>query len=229
MSNLTNRPINKELQLTGVYQDIERKFQEITTTLKLNGIKFSSHLQSHWMRVTEYITAILAIKDFDYKKIINIGGAGTIIDPYLLLNYKNVEIYSTDILEYKVDSVRNISTALGKKYLGFNDNIIETKMNKNYFDLALYFSVIEHIEKHNQLLSMININKLLKEGGELFFTFNYGEDRRTESLKNEKEVIDLVSGSGFEFVGTPFDNDGFDYRHKFIFATCHLKKIKNYE
>ncbi len=37
------------------------------------------------------------------------------------------------------------------------------------FDIALYFMVIEHIPKGTELTSLININRVLKPGGQLFF------------------------------------------------------------
>ncbi len=40
---------------------------------------------------------------------------------------------------------------------------------KNEFDIAMYFMVIEHVPPGTELTSLININRVLKKGGNLFF------------------------------------------------------------
>lgn len=50
-------------------------------------------------------------------------------------------------------------------------SIIEgAPFNKNEFDVALFFMVIEHIPKGTELIALKNINRVLKKGGSLFLT-----------------------------------------------------------
>ncbi len=103
-------------------------------------------------------------------------------------------------------------------FIFFKHSIIEQlPIQKNLFDVVLYFMVIEHIPRGSELVSLLNINRSMKKGGVLFINtmnnnllsnildpaFLFGHRHYSK-----KELYSLLNLSGFEVKETKF-NAGF--------------------
>ncbi len=94
-------------------------------------------------------------------------------------------------------------------------------------------SVLEHIPKDRQPHIFRELAHLLKPGGLLLFSFDFGKDAPVQdAVRDEHEVQKLVKASGLELLagGTLQDSGqrfALDRRHpdkKFTFASLFLKK-----
>lgn len=95
--------------------------------------------------------------------------------------------------------------------------------HKNTFDIVLYFMVIEHIPKGTELTSLININRVLKKGGQLFFSTMHNNLLSNlldpayifgHRHYSKKDLEKLLRKSGFKIESIKF-NAGF-------FTTLHI-------
>lgn len=97
--------------------------------------------------------------------------------------------------------------------------------HKNAFDIILYFMVIEHIPKGAELKSLININRVLKKDGQLFFSTMH--DNFLSNLLDpayifghrhysKKDLESMFRKSGFKIESVKYNAGFFTTLHIFL-------------
>lgn len=115
-------------------------------------------------------------------------GSGTTALPSL--------IRSCGFLVTATDNIRGYwpKGMVNRHYHLIQDDITNTKVNKNHFDLITCISVLEHIDNH--LAAVEQMFSLLKPGGHLILTFPYNE---LQYVKNVYSLPGSVGEDAFPF------------------------------
>lgn len=101
------------------------------------------------------------------------------------------------------------------------------------FDAVVSFSVLEHIGKAKQVELLARLAALVKPGGVMALTFDYGEEAPVEdAVRGADELERLVAATGLAYLdGTAFEDTSerfrLDRRHpqrRFTFASVFLRK-----
>lgn len=83
---------------------------------------------------------------------------------------------------------------VNRHYHLIQDDITNTKLNKNHFDLITCISVLEHIDNH--IAAVEQMFSLLKPGGHLILTFPYNE---SQYVQNAYRLPGSVGEDAFPF------------------------------
>jgi ubiquinone/menaquinone biosynthesis C-methylase UbiE len=204
-------------------------------------LPYSTHMQESWLRMWEYSGAIIYSQVESGTKVLDAGGTGTIFSYYLAI--EGCETYTVDIDEQKVKDAIYTSQALKLQNIKhYVQDIRNLEFEDNFFDRVFSICVIEHIEPEHQAKAVKELARVLKPGGILCITFDYGNyygqfDSRG-TIKSPKDLYDrIIVPSGLEVIGNetlktevelePFlpHESFFPYESiEYIFGSIFLKK-----
>jgi SAM-dependent methyltransferase len=198
----------------------------------VNGIlKWRVYVRRH--KLWEYARG-MEYGDFHKgMRVLDFGGAATL--PIFHLARQGCEVLSLDI-DPKLTDYTNAVAEKHRWPLRASTHDLtaaDPPADWGQFDRVISFCVIEHIHKPLQPKAMERLASLLKPGGMLQLTFDYGEHAPAPgALRNASEVRALAAASGLALAGNPdFLDTGerfpLDKKHParfFTFGSLFLRK-----
>jgi SAM-dependent methyltransferase len=150
-------------------------------------------------------------------RILDVGGAMTL--PVFYLASKGHEVTSLDIDENLVQETNRAATRARLPVRALTTNLVERDPDAESlgapggFDRAYCLCVIEHIVPPGQHRVAERMAKLVRPGGQLAITFDYGENARSEApVRTPADVEALRRAIGLPLLGNKgFEDDGRRY------------------
>jgi len=187
--------------------------------LGVNG-KIRRRVRVRPQKMWEYSRALAltgAARPGEPMRILDVGGAMTL--PIFFLASLGHEVVSLDIDRGLVDETNRLAARAGLKVRALTTNLVEEDPEPGSlgapggFDRAYCLCVIEHIVPPGQQRVATRMAKLLKPGGQLAITFDYGENARSEApVRTPADVEALKQAIGLPLLGnTDFVDDGRRY------------------
>ena len=142
---------------------------------------------------TYWVYSNLDIKKGD--KVLDIGGACSLFSFYLAS--KGAKVVAIDLNQELADNANKIAKTMGLDYTAIcadGEEFLSTTEEK--FDYITSICVVEHIEINKRRRLMQNLDRCLKEGGTIAFTFDYKNPSKFVMINNEKDIKDLFLCSG---------------------------------
>ena len=222
--------INKLADLQDMHQlarkPLVERLADLRATLEATGLGFSDHLQKHWLRMWEYSSAIMESRVDARMRVLDAGGTGTVFSYYLAA--EGCEVTTVDIDRKKVDEAITLSQHLGLNMIHRLESITELSDKDATYDRVFCISVIEHINAKDQPRAVAQLARVLKPGGILSVTFDYGTYAADSPFISPEEVNERISEpSGLTVVGddfVPFGQDLGTHSDRYTFGSLFLKK-----
>ena len=139
-------------------------------------------------RIIEYPWAIEHLKDQKGKKILDVGcGWRGLLASYLLS--KGYDVYGLDIVQCR--------TLPPERF--FLHDARDTTLADSSFDMIILLSVLEHIgidEEEDDIRTMRDLHRILKEGGQILFTTPFAEEysNRGQRFFNSERLLKITGG-----------------------------------
>lgn len=137
-------------------------------------------------RLWEYISLIElaslnSLKEEERKnfKILDCGGCSTAID--FFLGEMGFSVYSVDLNGFLVLNGNYVAEQKGLSVINKKADFTSLPFDDEFFDLVFSISVLEHIDKKLRYLAIQEMERVVKRGGYIYNTFDYG----SYSGKNE--------------------------------------------
>lgn len=191
------------------------------------ALPYSDHMQDHWLRLWEYSGAIIESHLDKRMRVLDAGGTGTIFS--YCMAFEGCEVHTIDIDEQKVADANKITREL-RLNMEHSAQKIETMDYRNeYFDAVYSICVLEHIWPEILPAAVSQLARVLKPGGILSITFDWGKDAADFPILNADEVqTRLVEPSGLDVLGNQQFHSGSNDLHNttidYTFGALFLKK-----
>ncbi len=191
------------------------------------GLPYADHMQDNWLRLWEYSGAIIESRLDKRMVVLDAGGTGTIFSYYMAV--EGCEVHTVDTWEEKVTDAKKLSEALGLPMYHSIQDIRDLVYKDAYFDAVYCICVIEHLAKATQVVGIRELARVLKPGGVLSFTFDYGKDAADFPILDEDEVVsriavpsglEIIGNSEFHAISTDLGGTSLDY----TFGSLFLRK-----
>jgi len=167
-------------------------------------------------------------------RVLDFGGGATL--PVFYLAHCGCEVLSLDIDAALVEATRRVAERRRSWKLsasGHNLTALPPAGEWGRFDAVISFSVLEHLAKPDQPLVVERLGALLKPGGVLAVTFDFGPDApMTNAARSLAEVEQLVAATHLAYLdGRAFTDTrerfALDKRYpdrRFTFGSLFLRK-----
>lgn len=170
-------------------------------------------------------------------RVLDFGGAATL--PVFFFAARGCEVECLDIDEALVAWTNHAAEAHGWPLHASTHNLVTTAAPSHWqaFDAVVSASVLEHVPKLSQTEVVRRLGTLLRPGGVMALSFDYGEDApQPGALRDALEVQRLVAASGlcyppsehnsarFRDTGERFALDHRYPRNRFTFGSLFLQK-----
>ena len=224
-------PINKIADIQDLNQIarscVIERLLKTRYTVEKTGLPYSDHMQDHWLRLWEYSGAIIESHLDKRMRVLDAGGTGTIFSYYMA--FEGCEVHTIDIDGSKVKDADVLSEQLGLKMYHSVQRVEHLDYPDCYFDAVYCICVIEHLSLEHQPHALIELGRVLKPGGVLSITFDYGKDGADNPFVDGIQVRDrLIIPTGLELIGnTVFDTTVSDRKYTDIdntFGSLFFKK-----
>jgi len=179
---------------------IREELLKTKSMLDERGLPYCSQMQDHWLKLWEYSGAIIESRLDKRMTVLDAGGAGSVLSYYMAL--EGCVVHTVDLLPQKVENTKKVAEALGLQMYSSIQDITNLDYADGYFDSVYGICVIEHILESNQPIAMKELGRVLRPGGVLAITFDYGKDAAEYPILAADEVYSrLVLPSGLEILG----------------------------
>jgi SAM-dependent methyltransferase len=166
-------------------------------------------------------------------RVLDFGGGATL--PVFYLAHCGCEVFSLDLGAPLVEATRRVAERRGWKLRASPHDLTALPPAEEWgrFDAVLSFSVLEHLAKPHQPLVLERLSALLKPGGVLAVTFDFGPDApMANAVRSLAEVEQLVAATRLAYLdGRPFTDTGgrfaLDKRYphrRFTFGSFFLRQ-----
>lgn len=165
--------------------------------------------------------------------ILDFGGAATL--PIFYLAHRNCVVLCLDIDPALAAWTNHVAQQRGWRLTASTHNLVTSPAPAEWelFDAVISFSVLEHIPKVAQPLALKRLAQLLKPGGILAVSFDFGTEAPVkDAVRDLAEVDRLVAATGLDYLDSqPLLDTGerfvLDRRYphrRFTFASLFLTK-----
>lgn len=212
------------------------------TPLGVNGaVKHRCYVRAHKMweysRGLAYTHASGPTRKGGPLKVLDVGGAMTM--PVFYLAGLGDSVVVLDINQQMTNQMNQIAAKKGLKVDGRTTNLVTENPSPadlgapGGFDRVYCFCVIEHIPMPGQAVAAARMARLLKPGGQMCLTFDFGEHAPTEqplyTLDHVRAIRDsiglpLMGGGDFEDRGTRFPLNRRHPGKQFTFGSMFFEK-----
>jgi SAM-dependent methyltransferase len=191
-----------------------------------------------WIRqakLWEYARGVAFLEATGARRILDFGGGAT--PPVLYLAERGCEVLSLDVDPRLAEATTQFGRRHGWALRGSTHNLVEAPLSAELagdrpFDATMSFSVFEHLHEPAQLTVMRRLGELLRPGGYLAMTIDFGAEAPAEyAARNPAHIERLIAFSGLEPVSGPFRDTGerfpIDRRQPeihFTFASLFLRR-----
>ena len=171
-------------------------------------------------------------------RVLDFGGAATL--PVFFFAAQGCEVECLDIDAALAEWTNNVAEAHGWDLHASTHNLVETVAPAHWqpFDAVVSASVLEHLPKPSQTVVLRRLGALLRPGGVMALSFDYGDDApQPGAIRDALEVHRLVAASGlsyppseqidqhFQDTGERFALDRRHPRNRFTFGSLFLQKL----
>jgi len=140
--------------------------------------------------------------------VLDVGGAMT--STIFYLSGLGDRVVCLDIDAKMVDQTNHIARARGLPLEARTDNLAEQTVDpaslgaEGGFDRVYCFCVIEHVLPPGQLKLASALGAMVRPGGQLCLTFDYGEEAPTEApIRKPQDVESIREAIGLPLAGNP--------------------------
>jgi SAM-dependent methyltransferase len=191
-----------------------------------------------WIReakLWEYARGAAFLRAVGARRVLDFGGGAT--PPVLYLARSGCEVLSLDVDPALAAATTRFGERCGWALRGSTHNLCAASLPAGLgggrpFDAAMSFSVFEHLPEPQQLIAMQRFAELLRPGGWLAMTIDFGaEAPAPHAARDAAHIERLVRVGGFEFAAGGFTDTGerfpIDRRapgKHFTFASLFLQK-----
>ena len=173
----------------------------------------------------------------DACRVLDFGGGATL--PVFYLAHCGCEVLSLDIDASLVEATERVAREQGRrkgwKLRASTHDLTQVPLPEDWgrFDAVISFSVLEHLAKPHQSLVLERLGALLKPGGVLALTFDFGPDApMANAVRSLAAVEQLVAATRLAYLdGRPCTDTGerfaLDKRYpgcRFTFGSVFLRK-----
>lgn len=179
---------------------------------------------THWYRMWEYLSIYNhVIKTLPAEaKILDCGGAGSYF-PFWL-GEQGRQITVIDIQRFHTMLSDVVATVRGLSHLTFSvQDMTDIAAEDETYDCVYSVSVLEHLPISRRHRAMAEIYRVLKPGGVLALTFDFGKDvnihaekveQNLQCIKNIEEITELFMNLPFRLIGNKLKPEMNRYRER---------------
>jgi hypothetical protein len=214
-------------------QSFARALAWRATPFAVNGIlKWRFLVREH--KLWEYARGLACLESAGaLGRVLDFGGAGTL--PIFYLAAQGCEVLCLDI-DSKLSAFTNELASRRRWPLRASTHDLVTHSAREewgQFDAVVSFSVLEHIAKAEQPRILKRLACLLRPGGVMAVTFDFGAEAPVEgAVRDAEEVTQLAMATGLEFLsgdgfadsGRRFELDKRFSGKRFTFGSLFLRK-----
>lgn len=144
--------------------------------------------QYEYPYVNNKIKEYLLNKDITNLRILDAGSGVTFFPCYIQEQYSKAKVYCID----NVAEWGKIYNKINKSIKFYIEDIEETHLETEYYDIIYCISVLEHTKDKEKVIK--EFYRLLKKDGVLILTFDISLDGKTEiPISGAKEIINLLN------------------------------------
>ena len=185
-----------------------RKLRWYARRLFLRGIPFGVNgvirrrFYIRRFKMWEYARGLAYSRIAPGMRVLDFGGGATL--PVFYLAERGCEVMSVDINRQFVDATNALAARRGWKLSANLTNLCEAPAPPEWgtFDRVLSFCVIEHLPRAAQIPTMKKLAGLLRPGGIMVVTFDFGPDAPSEwPLRSREDVDELLRSTGLRPIG----------------------------
>ena len=190
---------------------VAHRLIEIKALLDRAGLPYSRQASDHWLRIWEYSGAVVESAVDTRMRVLDAGGTGTVLSYYLAA--EGCRVTTVDINAQKLRDARVTTPALGLSMEHVLASIQDLPFSPASFDAVFCICVIEHLPREGQGPGMAELGRVLRPGGLLALTFDYGVQAADNPFLSPQEVVDrLIVPSGLAVLGNvTLDTDPEDF------------------
>lgn len=192
------------------------------TPFAVNGI-----LKRRWWvrraKMWEYARGLACtVRSAEKIRVIDFGGGATL--PVFWLAERGAEVLCLDVDAALVAHTNRVAQQRGWKLQASPHDLTQTAppVEWGQFDAVISFSVLEHIPYAQQEVALARLAGLLRPGGVLAVTFDFGtEAAQSYAIRDAQDVARLAQATGLRFL----DARGFvDTGERFLLDKRHRTK-----
>ncbi len=220
---------------------VARALKRFAFRLGLSGVPFAVNgvlrrrLRVRRHKLWEYARGVACVLTAGRAcRVMDFGGGATL--PVFYLANRGCEVLSLDIDASLAEATGGVAGRRpGWRLRASTHDLTQSPPPEEWgrFDAVISFSVLEHLAGPHQQLALERLGTLVKPGGVLALTFDFGpEAPMANALRTLAEVEQLVAASRLVYLdGQPFADTGerfaLDKRHpdrRFTFGSLFLRK-----
>jgi protein-L-isoaspartate O-methyltransferase len=165
------------------------------THFAVNGVlKWRRRIK--WNKLWEYARGLAYGAFQPGLRVLDLGGGATI--PLFHLAQHGCEVFSLDIDEQLTAHTNAVAQKTGWQLRASTFDLTQNEAPAAWsrFDRVISFCVIEHIPKARQLKTLARLATLLKPGGLLELTFDFGDDAPVAgAIRSVAEVGEMIAAT----------------------------------
>ena len=178
----------------------------------------------HEHRMWEYASVLTALKDVEPGRVLDVGSGNSLLGPAMCITFSHHVTEIDPSPNTRAARVALAGLLADRGYEFHPTDLVHFDALDETFDVVTSISVMEHLPDEEQEESWHHLVRLLRPGGLLLATVDYGEegrpwendsDRGTRFTKTRLEEILAVlvkAGIHFEGIDTAYTGDQvFDY------------------
>ncbi|MFX1449851.1 MAG: class I SAM-dependent methyltransferase [Promethearchaeota archaeon] len=185
--------LKKLSKITLSKRDLKNAFRVFFQPL-LTKMKKSHERDVRPGRTWEYSHLIEHLNITRPSIILDAGGASTPIVFYL--GYLKNKVYTIDLSKELVDNSNKASKIMGWDIIAKQADLTNIPFEDNFFDYIISVSVLEHMSNALKIKGMKEFERVLKPGGLIGLTIDYGESndnyKNHVPLKSIEEIYEIL-------------------------------------
>jgi SAM-dependent methyltransferase len=205
---LLNKTYEPEDLCAPAVRAVARRLRWYARRLFLRGVPFAVNgiLRRRFyvrrFKMWEYARGLAFAQVTPGMRVLDFGGGATL--PVLYLAEQGCDVVSVDINQQFVDYTNGFARAHGVRLSATSHNLATSPIPTTWgtFDRIYSFCVFEHLSKPAQHPTMRKLAGLLRPGGVLVITFDFGPDAPSEwPVRAVDDVHRLVKATGLRLLG----------------------------
>lgn len=239
----TDGTINKTLDLTDVekteYRAVCDKIEKVIADLDSRGLKYTTYQAEFstgwgegniWFKRKLWEMSHIAVNSGVRKghRVLDCGGASSIFSFFLASNGCFVETVDIDWRGHGiVENANKVAREMGWKMHNLAGDMTKLAYKDETFDRIFTICVLEHLDNDSQIKAVKEMARVLKPGGIMGLTFDYGPSAPGSRYAGVGEINErIVKPSGLSVMGNPEyeENEWFHEQYCTSWGALFLEK-----